>query len=154
MSEASRTLLLAALSLAAGFTGRAAHGGDPGPSARSPRRRAAPRAGRGAALAACAAAYLGFAATHEHVPGAGLDVALALGFGLVAASTIVRDPRQALTIVALAFAAHAVLDVAHRLASCRGVVPARYSVGCAVFNVHIGASRTGRCSALNAFLAL
>ena len=74
------------------------------------------------------------------MPGAGLDVALALGFGLVAASTIVRDPRQALTIVALAFAAHAVLDVAHRPGVLpEDVVPRWYSVGCAIFNVYIGA---------------
>ena len=118
----------------------AAHGGDP---VSSPDRLVAElRLAQVAALmlAACAAAYLGFAATHEHVPGAGLDVALALGFGLVAASTIVRDPRQALTMVALAFAAHAVLDVAHRPGVLpEGVVPRWYSVGCAIFNVYIGA---------------
>ena len=51
-----------------------------------------------------------------------------------------RDPRQALTIVALAFAAHAVLDVAHRPGVLpEGVAPRWYSVGCAVFNVYIGA---------------
>ena len=69
---------------------------------------------------------------------------LALGFGLVAASTIVRDPRQALTMVALAFAAHAVLDVAHRPGVLPdGVVPRWYSVGCAIFNVYIGAVAYG-----------
>jgi hypothetical protein len=60
-------------------------------------------------------------------------------FGLVAASTIVRDPRQALTIVALAFAAHAVLDVAIAQASCRKTWSRAVSVGCAIFNVYIGA---------------
>jgi hypothetical protein len=36
---------------------------------------------------------------------------MAVSFLLVAAVTMVKDPRQALTIIALAFAAHAVLDV-------------------------------------------
>ena len=65
-------------------------------------------------LAMSAGAYIGLAVAHEAQPGVGLDVALAIGFFVVAASTLVRDPRQALTILALAFAAHAVLDVAHR----------------------------------------
>jgi hypothetical protein len=141
MSEASRTLLVAALSLAAGFTWQGLRTAATPVS--SPDRLVAElRLAQVAALilAGCAASYLGFAAVHEHVPGAGLDVALALGFGLVAASTIVRDPRQALTIVALAFAAHAVLDVAHRPGVLpEDVVPRWYSVGCAIFNVYIGA---------------
>jgi hypothetical protein len=53
---------------------------------------------------------------------------------------MVRDPRQALTIVALAFAAHAVVDVAHRpglLAD--SLAPRWYAIGCAVYDVYIGA---------------
>ena len=65
-------------------------------------------------LALTAGAYIGLAVAHEAQPGVGFDVALAVGFFVVAAATLVRDPRQALTILALAFAAHAVLDVAHR----------------------------------------
>ena len=84
MSEASRTLLVAALSLAAGFTWQGLRTAAIPVS--SPDRLVAElRLAQVAALilAGCAASYLGFAAAHEHVPGAGLDVALALGFGLV-----------------------------------------------------------------------
>jgi hypothetical protein len=91
-------------------------------------------------LVATASAYLGFASTHEAVPGVGLDIALALGFGIVAAMTLVRDPRQALTLLALAFAAHAVLDVAHRPGVLpEAVAPRWYALGCAMFNVYVGA---------------
>jgi hypothetical protein len=65
-------------------------------------------------LTLTAGAYIGLAVAHEAQPGVGFDIALTVGFFLAAAATIVRDPRQALTILALAFAAHAVLDVAHR----------------------------------------
>src|SRR5262245_5837486 len=87
-----------------------------------------------------AGAYIGFAVTFENQPGVGLDVALAVGFFVVAAATVVRDPRHALTILALAFAAHAVLDVAHRpgLPLPDGIAPRWYSIGCAIYDVYIG----------------
>ena len=111
MSEASRTLLVAALSLAAGFTWQGLR-----------------------------TAAIPVSSPDRLVAELRLAQVAALGFGLVAASTIVRDPRQALTIVALAFAAHAVLDVAHRPGVLpEDVVPRWYSVGCAIFNVYIGA---------------
>jgi len=76
----------------------------------------------------------------EHEPGVGFDIAIAVGFLLVAALTMVRDPRQALTIIALAFAAHAVVDVAHRPGLLpEGLAPRWYAVGCAVYDVVIGA---------------
>lgn len=141
MSEGSRTLLVAALSIAAGFTWQGWRTAAIPVS--SPDRLVAElRLAQVAALllTACAAAYLGFAAIHEAVPGAGLDIAFAMGFGLLATSTIVRDPRQALTMVALGFAAHAVLDVLHRPGVLpEDVAPRWYSVGCAIFNVYIGA---------------
>jgi hypothetical protein len=59
---------------------------------------------------------------------------------VVAGFTLVRDPRQGLTIVALGFAAHALVDIAHQpgiLAD--GIAPRWYVVGCAVFDVYIGA---------------
>ena len=88
-------------------------------------------------LALTAGAYIGFAVAHEAQPGVGFDIALAVGFFVVAAATLVRDPRQALTILALAFAAHAILDVAHRPGwpLPDGVAPRWYSVGCAVYDV-------------------
>jgi hypothetical protein len=92
-------------------------------------------------LAMAAGAYVGLAAAHEARPGVGLDIALAVGFLVIAATTLVRDPRHALTILALAFAAHAVVDVAHRPGwpLPDGVAPRWYSIGCAVYDVYVGA---------------
>jgi hypothetical protein len=92
-------------------------------------------------LTLSAGAYIGLAVAHEAQPGVGFDIALAVGFLLAAAATMVRDPRQALTILALAFAAHAVLDVAHRPGwpLPDGMAPRWYSIGCAVYDVYIGA---------------
>lgn len=91
-------------------------------------------------LVLSAGAYVGFAAAAESRPGVGLDIALALGFFIVAAWTMVRDPRQALTILALAFAAHAIVDVAHRPGWLPdGIAPRWYAIGCAVYDVSIGA---------------
>jgi hypothetical protein len=92
-------------------------------------------------LVLSAGVYVGFAASHEARLGVGFDVAFAIGFFVVAAATLIRDPRQALTMLALAFAAHAVLDVAHRPGSFLpdDVAPRWYSIGCAVYDVCIGA---------------
>lgn len=92
-------------------------------------------------LAMAAGAYVGLAVAHEARPGVGLDIALAVGFFIVAAATLIRDPRHALTILALAFAAHAVVDVAHRPGwpLPDGVAPRWYSIGCAVYDAYIGA---------------
>jgi hypothetical protein len=91
-------------------------------------------------LTLSAGAYIGFAVGRESEPGVGLDIALAIGFMLIAAVTMLRDPRQALTIVALAFAAHAVLDIAHRPGLLPdGLAPRWYAVGCAIYDVFIGA---------------
>src|SRR4051794_41368279 len=64
-------------------------------------------------LALSAGAYIGLAVAHEAQPGVGFDVALAAGFFVVAAATLVRDPRQALTNLAMAFAAHAIFCLAN-----------------------------------------
>jgi predicted branched-subunit amino acid permease len=72
--------------------------------------------------------------------GVGLDIVLAVGFLVLAASTMVRDPRHALTILALAFAAHAVVDIAHRPGFLpEGIAPRWYLIGCAIYDVCIGA---------------
>jgi cbb3-type cytochrome oxidase subunit 1 len=91
-------------------------------------------------LTLTAGAYIGFAVIHEHQQGVGLDVALAVGFLLLAALTMVRDPRQGLTIVALAFAGHAIVDVLHRPGLLpEDLAPPWYSIGCAVYDVYLGA---------------
>ncbi|MFN8060567.1 MAG: hypothetical protein U0Q12_15540 [Vicinamibacterales bacterium] len=55
--------------------------------------------------------YLGLASVH---PQSAVDVLLALTFFAVAAVAPLRDPREGLTALALAFAAYAVIDVLHR----------------------------------------
>ncbi len=92
-------------------------------------------------LAMTAGGYVGIAVAHEARPGVGLDIALAVGFFIVAAATLVRDPRHALTMLALAFAAHAIVDVAHRPGwpLPDAVAPRWYSIGCAVYDAYIGA---------------
>jgi len=138
VSEATRTALIAFGALAAGFTWQAAR--TAATSAASPERLISElRLAQMAALllTLTAGAYIGFAILRED---AGIDITLAVGFLLVAAVTMLREPRQALTIVALAFAAHAVLDVAHRPGLLpEGIAPRWYSIGCAVYDVYIGA---------------
>lgn len=91
-------------------------------------------------LVLSAGAYIGFAVANETQPGVGFDVALAIGFLVVAAWTLVRDPRQALTVLALAFAAHAILDVAHQPGWLpAGIAPRWYAIACAVYDVYLGA---------------
>lgn len=141
MSESFRITLIAALGIAAGFTWQGVRAAAI-PVTAPERLVAELRLAQNAALllAMSAGAYIGFAVAHENQLGTGLDIALAVGFFIVAATTLVRDPRQALTILALAFATHAILDVAHRpgvLAD--GIAPQWYAVGCAVFDVYIGA---------------
>jgi len=141
VSEALRTVLIAFSAVAAGFTWLSIR--TAAIPASSPERLIAEL--RLAQLAALlltlsAGAYIGFAVVREYELGVGLDIALAVGFMIVAAVTMIRDPRQALTIVALAFAAHAVLDVAHRPGLLpEGLAPRWYSVGCAVYDVFMGA---------------
>ena len=141
MSESFRIALIAASAVAAGFTWYGLR--TAAIPVTAPERLVAElRLAQYAALllATTTGAYIGFAVAHENQLGTGIDIALAVGFFLVAASTLVREPRQALTVVALAFAAHAVVDIAHRpgvLAD--GIAPRWYALGCAVFNVYIGA---------------
>jgi hypothetical protein len=142
VTEALRTVAVAFLGLAAGFTWYALRTASI-PTVSPDRLVAELRLSQLAALllAMTAGAYVGLAVAHEsNLPGVGFDVALAVGFFVLAATTLVRDPRQALTILALGFAAHALVDVAHRpgwLAD--GIAPRWYLVGCAVYDLCIGA---------------
>jgi hypothetical protein len=141
MSEALRTLAVASVALAAGFSWQAVRTAAIPPA--SPDRLVAElRLAQFAALllTLVAGAYIGFAVSFENQPGVGLDVAFAVGFLVIAASTLLRDPRQALTILALAFAAHAVIDIAHRPGGLPdGIAPRWYLIGCALYDVYIGA---------------
>lgn len=141
MTEAARTVLIACAGLAAGFTWHAVRTASI-PTTSPDRLVAELRLAQFAALvlALTAGVYIGFAVNHEAQRGVGLDVALAIGFLVIGASTLIWDPRQALTILALAFAAHAVLDVAHRPGLLPdGIAPRWYLIGCAIYDVYIGA---------------
>jgi Na+-translocating ferredoxin:NAD+ oxidoreductase RnfD subunit len=141
MSEALRTFLVAAIALGAGFSFQSLRTAAIPHS--SPERLVAElRLAQVAALilTLIAGAYLGLAAGQEARIGVGLDIAFAAGFFVLCAYTLTCDPRQALTLLALGFAAHAILDIAHR----PGVLPDAlapwwYTVGGATFDVILGA---------------
>jgi hypothetical protein len=142
VTEGFRTILVAGLALGAGFTWQAIRTAMV--PVNSPERLVAElRLAQIAALllVLTAAPYIGLAAIHEAQPGVGFDVALSIGFFVVAAATLVWDPRQALTFLALAFAAHALLDVAHRPGWLLpdGIAPRWFSVGSAIYDVFMGA---------------
>ena len=94
----------------------------------------------GLILVLVAGAYVGFAAWQDTRIGVGIDAALALGFLAAAFTALTRDPRQALPLLAVAFVAHGLLDVVHRPGWLpAGLAPRWYAVGCAWFNVVMGA---------------
>jgi hypothetical protein len=141
MSEGLRTLLVAAVAFGAGFSYQSLRTAAI-PTSSPERLIAELRLAQIAALllALSAGAYLGFAATHEARTGVGLDIAFSAGFFVLAAYTLTCDPRQALTLLALGFGAHALVDIAHRPGMLPdGIAPDWYSVGCASFDVLIGA---------------
>ena len=141
MSDALRALLVTAVASGAGFAWlslRTLRIAGAAPN----RLGAALRLAQTAALLLVfvAGAYLGFTAAAAPSAAGGLDVALGLGFFVVAAHAPTRDPREALIILALAFLAHAVVDILHRPGVLPvGIVPLWYLTGCAVYNVVIGA---------------
>jgi hypothetical protein len=140
-SEALRTVLIAFITLAAGFTWQSVRT-TVIPTAAPQRLVEELRLAQMAALllTLIAGAYIGLAVIRENEPGVGLDIALAVGFMIVAAWTMMRDPRQALTVLALAFAAHAIVDIAHRPGLLPdALAPRWYAIGCAVYDAYIGA---------------
>lgn len=140
MSEAVRTFVVASIALAAGFSFQSLRTAAIPVS--SPERLISElRLAQIAALmlTLAAGAYLGLAAAQETRIGVGLDIALTFGFFVLAAYTLTCDPRQALTLLALGFAAHAILDIAHRPGILPdGLAPRWYTVGCATFDVLVG----------------
>lgn len=141
MSEGVRTLLVAAMALGVGFSFQSIRTAAIPVS--SPERLVAElRLAQIAALllTLSAGAYLGFAAVNDGRTGVGIDIALAVGFFVLAAYTLTLDPRQALTLLALGFAAHAIVGIAHRPGVLpEGMAPRWYTVGCASYDVIIGA---------------
>jgi hypothetical protein len=91
-------------------------------------------------LVLTAGAYVGLAAARAQVAAGALDVALSIGFLAVASVAVTRDPRQALMMLAAGFAAHALLDIAHRpgLLSPE-IAPRWFLIFCAVYDTAAGA---------------
>lgn len=95
-----------------------------------------------AALVLClvSGASAGLAVAQLSVPGAGITLALAAGFLLVASNAILRDPHDALTMLAVAFLAHAIVDILHRPGWLPElIVPGWYARDCATLNVVLAA---------------
>jgi hypothetical protein len=92
------------------------------------------------ALALTAGVSVGLALGHASRPDLSAEVALGGMLFLVAAVAPFQDPRQALTMVALGFAGHAVTDVMHRPGLMPSDLTAQwYFVGSACVDVVVGA---------------
>lgn len=91
-------------------------------------------------LALSAGVSVGLALGHTPRPELPIEVALGGMLFLVAAVAQFQDPRLALTLVALGFAAHAVTDVMHRPGMLAADLAGQwYFVGSAVLDVVVGA---------------
>lgn len=91
-------------------------------------------------LALTAGASVGLALGHPSRPELSTEVALGGMLFLVAAIAPFQDPRQALTMVSLGFAAHAVTDVMHRPGLLAADLTAQwYFVGSACLDAVVGA---------------
>ena len=91
-------------------------------------------------LVLTAGVYIGFALAHESVTGSGLDVALGVGFLVLAAVAVTKAPGLALTLLAVAFAGHAVVDLLHSAEVLPAeALPRWYATACAIYDVAIAA---------------
>ena len=89
-------------------------------------------------LALIAGAYIGFSLAHAATADSGIDIALAIGFLMLASVAVTQDPRIALTILATGFGGHAIVDLIHGA----NVLPAHslpdwYATACAIYDVMI-----------------
>lgn len=140
MSESALALLVTALALTGGVGALALRTlGMPGSS---PDRLVAElRLAQVAALilAFTAGTSVGLVVGQDGRTGMALEVALGIGVFIVATVAPFRDPRVALTLVALGFTAHAVLGVLHRPGMlAAGLAPQWYYVGSATQSVLLG----------------
>ena len=91
-------------------------------------------------LALTGGTWLGLAIGHEGELFAGLDASLGIVVAILGAMVLLLEPRQALLVLALAFAAHAVVDIGHRPGWLSpAVAPRWFIVGCALYDVFIAA---------------
>ena len=91
-----------------------------------------------AILLVTAGASIGLAVAHEGDIAASLDIGLSVGFAVVAAAASLREPADAITWIAVGFAAHGVFDILHRPGFLSpDLAPRWYLVGCAVYDLLI-----------------
>lgn len=87
-------------------------------------------------LTMTAAVFVGFALAQEGVSGAGFDVAIATGFFVLAATATTWEPGRALTALALAWCAHAIVNLGHAAGLLpSAVVPEWYPTACAIYDI-------------------
>lgn len=140
ISEAASAVLLVGLALIIGFawmTGRALRIPTSAPDRLVAELRLAQLGA--VMLALTAGASLGLTAANELRPGIAIESAVALAFFALATIAPLRDPREALTLLALAFGAHAVVDISHRPGLLPDhLAPQWFVVGCAIHNLCAG----------------
>ena len=89
-------------------------------------------------LVLAAGIYVGLAVAHEATAGVGVDIALAIGFFVVAALATTWEPARALTALAIAWGAHGVADLAHVADLLPiGIAPPWYPTACAIYDVGV-----------------
>jgi cytochrome bd-type quinol oxidase subunit 2 len=137
ISEAARALLLVGLALIAGFAWMVLRTLRL-PTSSPDRLVAELRMAQFAAvmLALTAGASLGLTAANDGRPEVAIESAVALAFFAVATIAPLRDPREALTVLALAFCAHALADISHRPGLLPDqLAPRWFVIGCAIHNL-------------------
>ncbi len=141
MTDAARAFLVAAIALAIATIRLSVIATTADPA--SPQRLIAElRLAQFAALllVLTAGVYIGFALAHESTTGSGLDVALGVGFLVLASVAISQSPRRALTLLAVGFAGHAVVDLLHgAMVLPAEALPNWYATACAIYDVAIAA---------------
>jgi hypothetical protein len=140
ISEAARALLLVSFALIAGFAWMVLRTMRL-PTSSPDRLVAELRMAQFAAvmLALICGASIGLTAANEARPDVAIEAAVALAFFAVATIAPLRDPREALTLLALAFGAHALVDISHRPGLLPDqLAPRWFVIGCAIHNLCAG----------------
>ena len=84
--------------------------------------------------------YVGLGVAHENIGGTGFDIAIAVGFFVIASSAITWEPATALTTLSLAWVGHSFIDLAHIVNLLPSdMTPAWHPRACAIYNVCVAA---------------
>ena len=89
-------------------------------------------------LAVTAGTYVGRALAQAEISGSGLDIALTIGFIVLASYAQTQEPATALTLVAAGVAGHAVVDLLHGASLLPSEsVPDWFTTACALYDVAV-----------------